>query len=154
MPNCCQTPDIYVTLGDVRRIEDANGARDFYEFRASADPRYLDQDDDPAWREHVIRDGGSRRILKHQAGGDCFFLGPRGCVLPVEARPLVCRLYPFDYNEAEIHDELTPGCPVELLGAGQDLIQVLGMNREDARRWHRQLYDEIRWEKTSPCVLV
>jgi Fe-S-cluster containining protein len=154
MPNCCQVPDIYVTQGDVRRIEDASGARDFYEFRVSADPVYLDQDDDPVWRENVIREDGSRRILKHEAKGDCIFLGPRGCVLSVEARPLVCRLYPFDYNEGGIFEELASGCPLHLLEPGRNLIQVLGMNLEDARRWHRQLYEEIRRENVAPCVLV
>lgn len=150
--NCCQVPDIYVTLGDVGRIVGATGVQDFFEYGISADPVYLDQDDDPVWREHVIRGDGSRRTVKHKPDGDCYFLGTRGCVLPVDVRPLVCRLYPFDYNATGIFDALAPGCPIELLQPGQDLIQVLGMNRKDADCWHRQLYEEIRWEKQASCA--
>ena len=38
------------------------------------------------------------------------------------------------------------GCPLELLPPQQGLIEALDMNVEDARRWHRQLYREIRLE--------
>jgi Fe-S-cluster containining protein len=38
---------------------------------------------------------GRRLRLRVDEQGACFFLGPGGCVLPTEARPLYCRLYPF-----------------------------------------------------------
>lgn len=39
---------------------------------------------------------GAKRIrLRVSDAGDCHFLGPRGCALPLEARPFYCRLYPF-----------------------------------------------------------
>ena len=53
-------------------------------------------------------------MLKRQPDGDCTFLGEQGCVLPLETRPLICRLYPYDYSEQGIRDELAAGCPLEL----------------------------------------
>lgn len=149
MKTCCQTPEIYVTPGDVERIANHVGRRDFSHFRVPTDPVYLEQDDDPAWQKHVFREDNSRRVLKKTPDGDCSLLGPQGCTLPWEVRPLVCRLYPYDYDERGIRDELVPGCPLELLRPGQVLLEVLGMKIDDARRWHKQLYEEIRAEKDS-----
>ena len=152
--NCCQVPDVYVTLDDVERIVHGTGRRDFFEFRVSSDPSYVEQLDDPTWREFVIRPDGSRRVLKHTNEGNCTFLGLSGCLVDLEVRPLVCRLYPFDYTGNGIKEQPAPGCPTFLLGPEQDLFQTLGMTREDACRWHKQLYDEIRKERLEPCVLV
>ncbi len=154
MRNCCQTPDVYVTPGDVARIAFAAGVRDFFEWKVSDDPVYQDQDDDPFWRENVLGVNGSRRVLRHTADGDCCFLGPNGCQLALDTRPLVCRLYPFDYTEKGISKTLASGCPTELLASGEDLLAAIGMNHEDAQRWHRQLYQEIRLERMIPCTLV
>jgi Fe-S-cluster containining protein len=152
MKTCCQTSEIYVTRGDVARITDHTGVTDFHEPRVPANALYLDQDDDPTWRDHVFRRDGSRRVLKRQANGDCTFLGPHGCRLPLEVRPLVCRIYPFEYDEQGIHDELAVGCPLELLQPDQGLIAALEMNIDDARRWHRQLYEEVRMEDIGSGV--
>ncbi len=146
MKTCCQTCEIYCTSGDVARISDYTGQQDFTEFRQPANADYLDQDDDPLWRDRVFRPDGSRRVLKKQANGDCTFLGNAGCVLPLETRPLVCRIYPFDYDADGIQSELATGCPTELLQIGQNLIQALDMNRADAVRWHAMLYAELRHE--------
>jgi Fe-S-cluster containining protein len=147
MKTCCQTPEIYVTPGDFERIASHTGRRDFSHFRIPTDPVYLEVDDDPVWQEHIFREDKSRRVLKKMPDGDCSFLGPQGCTLPLEVRPLVCRLYPYDYDERGIRDELTRGCPLELLRPGQKLLEVLGMKIDDARRWHKQLYEEVRLEK-------
>jgi Fe-S-cluster containining protein len=71
------------------------------------------------------------------------FLGTAGCVLPLETRPLLCRIYPFDFNQQGIKPELANGCPVELLRKGETLLQALDMNKLDAERWHGMLYEEI-----------
>jgi Fe-S-cluster containining protein len=149
MKTCCQTADIYTTLGDVRRMEEYTGQTGFTEFRAPKNPAYADQDDDPIWRDNVFRPDGTRRVVKKQANGDCTFLGAAGCILPLETRPLICRIYPFDYTAEGILDELSEGCPTELLRPGQGLIEALDMNRTDAERWHRQLYDELPNEDLS-----
>lgn len=146
MKTCCQTSEIYVTKGDVGRIRAATGRDDFYERRVPANPDYADQDDDPLWRDRVFDGEGQRRVLRRRPGGDCTFLGTAGCVLELETRPLVCRIYPFLYSEAGIEAGLDGGCPRELLRPGQSLIDALGMQRDDAERWRRQLYRELEDE--------
>ncbi len=140
---CCQTCEVLVTEGDKRRIEDWTGGRDFWELRAPEDPVYLQQDDDPNWLAWAFRPDGTRPILKRRPGGDCSFLGAAGCTLPVEVRPLVCRLYPYTYTERGI-DGVSNGCPQEVIPPGRTLLEVLDMRREDAERWHRMLYTELR----------
>jgi Fe-S-cluster containining protein len=154
MKTCCQTADIYTTLGDVRRIEEFTGQAGFTEFRAPANPDYADQDDDPVWRDNVFRADGTRRVLKKKTSGDCTFLGNAGCVLPLETRPLICRIYPFDYTAEGILPELAPGCPLELLRPGQGLIEALDMKRNDAERWHKQLYEELPRENVGVPALA
>ncbi|MCL4191093.1 MAG: YkgJ family cysteine cluster protein [Thermoguttaceae bacterium] len=151
---CCQKCEIYVTIGDVGRIHDHIGKEGFYEFRVPDDPAYLDQKDDPLWQESVFQPDGSRRVLRRLANGDCTFLGPCGCVLPLEVRPLVCRLYPYEYNQEGILAELSQNCPTHLLQIGQSLIEALDMNLEQASRWHGQLYRELQREKQLTCVSV
>ena len=145
---CCQDTEIHVTLGDLRRIAPHAAVNDISEFRAPRHPVYDQSLEDPVWHQSVFRADGTRRVLKQQPDGDCVFLGSEGCRLPAEARPLVCRLYPFDYSSEGIHRQLASGCPVELLRPGQRLLEVLNMDIGEARRLHSQLYDEIR--ETGP----
>lgn len=152
METCCQSCEIYVSPGDAQRIAEytQTTVESFAEFRYPDDPIYLTaHEDDPIWPLTVIREDHQRRVLKRRENGDCHFLGEQGCRLPLETRPLVCRLYPFDYNEQGIKPQLARGCPVELLRPGTTLLQELDMNIEDARRWHAQLYQEIRLEPHS-----
>jgi len=149
---CCQTSEIYVTPGDVERIAVRVGRDDFYLDEAPANADYLDQGDDPAWREYVFGPDGRRRVLRREPGGNCIFLGPHGCTLPLEVRPLVCRLYPYLYNESGFLEGLDARCPVELLLPGEGLIEALGMSLEQARPWHHQLYREIRLERRLLCT--
>lgn len=151
---CCQVSEIYVTHGDARRVSEYTGRSDFYEYRAPDNPSYAEQDDDPEWQRNVFRADGSRRVLKRRPDGDCTFLGTQGCTLPLAVRPLICRLYPYDYTAEGILPELSPGCPVELLRPGQSLIDALDMRLADALHWHRQLYDEIREEQHAETLPV
>lgn len=153
MKTCCQTAEVYVTRGDVRRIEEHTIANGFYEFRRPENAEYAEQDDDPVWRDNVFRPDGTRRVLRKQANGDCTFLGPAGCTLPLEVRPLICRLYPFDYTAEGLLDELAEGCPLELLPPGQGLIEALAMNRTEAQRWHAQLYAEVHQERSCEVAI-
>ena len=141
---CCQGTDIVVTDGDIARVAAFVGHEDFIEFRNAGKPEYLDQDDDPTWRDATFQANGTRRVVRHREEHYCTFLGEAGCTLPYETRPLICRLYPFDYNEAGISDELSTGCPTYLLPEGVALTEALSMNRTDAERWHEQLYSELR----------
>jgi Fe-S-cluster containining protein len=147
MRTCCQTCEIYVSPGDVKRIGDHVGRTDFHEMRRPEDDVYLDHDDDPPWRDHVFRADGTRRVLRRQPSGDCTFLGSQGCTLPLEVRPLVCRLFPYDYDAGGIRQDLAGGCPTHLVRPDWDLIRELDMRPDDAHRWHRQLYEEIQLEQ-------
>jgi Fe-S-cluster containining protein len=144
---CCQQREIYITPGDRQRIERHTGRADFFEFRGPIDPSYYEDDSDPAWRDHVFRSDGTRRILKRKGNGDCTFLSSTGCTLSPEIRPLVCRLFPLDYTERGIELQPVEGCPIQLLRPGQKLLETLNMHPEVMQRWHAQLYEEIRWEK-------
>jgi uncharacterized protein len=141
---CCQRTDIVLTDGDVARVAAYLGRLDFIEYRPAAGPQYLDQDDDPAWRDATFLPDGTRRVVKWQANGDCAFLGPAGCSLPGIVRPLICRLYPFEYDEQGVFPEPAKSCPTHLLTPGTTLFEALKMNRGEAERWHAQLYSELR----------
>lgn len=140
---CCQDTEIHVTLADVRRIMPYADGVEFTEYRAPGDPVYDQRIEDPVWHQHVFRPDGTRRILKQQANGDCHFLGAAGCRLPADVRPIVCRLYPFDYTAAGLTPQPASGCPLELLPLGAELLPTLGMDRADAERLRAQLYEEI-----------
>jgi uncharacterized protein len=149
MPTCCQTSEVYITPGDVRRITSHVNRGDFYTFLPPDDPIYLQHDDDPIWPQLVFKKAdGTRRVLQRQENGDCTFLGSAGCILPLETRPLLCRLYPFHFNEQGILPTLAQGCPSELLRPGQSLVEALEMDRSAAERWHNMLYQELREELT------
>ena len=140
---CCQDSDIHVTLADVRRIAAATGREEFSEFRQPAYAVYDQSIEDPFWYQHVFRKDGMRRVLKQRDGGDCGFLGDHGCTLPTDARPLVCRLYPFDYNAEGILERPASGCPVELLAPGRSLFEELQMSADHAEQVRTQFYVEI-----------
>jgi Fe-S-cluster containining protein len=140
---CCQDSDIHVSLADVRRIAAASGRDHFTEFRQPAYAVYDQRTEDPFWYTHVFRQDGMRRVLKQRPDGDCGFLGQQGCTLPTDARPLVCRLYPYDYNAEGILERPASGCPVELLLPGQKLLEELQMSAEHAEQLRNQLYQEI-----------
>ncbi|QDV08339.1 Flagellin N-methylase [Planctomycetes bacterium Poly30] len=145
---CCQSTEIFVTLGDVRRIGEHAPGVTFHESRRPLDPEYLGRDDDdPIWAEATVRPGGLRRVLKKTETGDCVFLGEAGCRLPEDVRPIVCRIYPFSFNEDGIDGEDPEYCPTSVLApVGTNMSTVLGMSRARAESWRKQLYAELREE--------
>ncbi len=147
---CCQQAEVVVTKGDVARISQRLGRDDFHSRRPPEDPTYLEHDpDDPDWVRLTSFDDGTRRMLKRSSGG-CTFLGTDGCVLPEETRPLICRLYPYEYTEEGLIGEDPGYCPTEALaGPGGSMLKVLDMKREDAERWRAALYRELRAEASE-----
>lgn len=141
---CCQRAEVLVTLGDRVRIAEATGRRDFCEHRAASDPAFTDQPDDPNWVAYAFEPDGTRPILRRRENGDCTFLTPAGCGLPTEIRPLVCRLYPYDYTENGIRGVAAEYCPGAVIPEGKTVLQVLDMKHVDAIRWHHMLYTELR----------
>jgi Fe-S-cluster containining protein len=140
---CCQQTDILLTSGDLGRIEEHTGCTEFFEFRPPRDPSSLGEEGDPNWLAYTLRLDGTRRVLRQDPAGNCSFLTPAGCTLPVEVRPLICRLHPVTYTEVGLVG-VSPDCPSHLAPAGGDLLSSVGMDLVMARRWHRQLYDELR----------
>lgn len=143
---CCQTAEIVLTAGDVGRIAAFSGHGDFHHRSRPSDPAYLEPDDeDPAWARGTFAPDGTRRVLRRRSDGDCTFLGAEGCVLPLEVRPLVCRLYPFAYTEHGLVGRDEDYCPTEWLApGGEPMYEVLGVARSDAERWRTTLYEELR----------
>ena len=135
-----------VTEGDKVRIaawvEAHAGPDPFWEDRWPRRALQVDDGSDPTWALAFHMDG-SRPILRHRPNMDCVFLGAEGCVLPTETRPLVCRLYPRDYDERGLRG-LDNDCPTEaVVPEGMSITDLIGLDPERAERWRRQLYREI-----------
>lgn len=143
---CCQINEIFVGVGDKRRIAAHTGRDDFYRF-ARAEGDFLPDDSDPPWRDLAFRGRRDRRVLVRRPDGDCTFLGPVGCTLPTEVRPLICRLYPYQYDHTAVTAEQATYCPTRLLRRGETLLAALDMRRDDAERWRTQLYAELELER-------
>jgi len=141
---CCVETDIFVTMGDVRRIFNFTKKQDFFEFRRCTAESYRDQSDDPQWDRQVFQPDGTRRVVKRESSGRCLFLSTMGCTLPLAVRPLVCRLHPHLYNAQGFYADLAPECPVHLLPPGKHLDQTIqGFCQGEAEHWHHLLYQEI-----------
>ena len=147
-PTCCQDVDILLTDKDLSRIAAAVGRTEFHEFRLPQRQEYLEQEDDPNWNGYATRCDGARLVLKRAPNGDCVFLTPTGCVLPMETRPLICRLHPFTYNEQGITG-VSGGCPSHLLPAGESLFRSMGVDLATGERWRSQLYAELASGETG-----
>jgi len=140
---CCQGTEVLVTAGDKRRIGAFTGRDDFWRDAWPPDATYLDDGSDPGWTLAFNVDG-SRPILKRQDNGDCTFLRATGCALPLEMRPLVCRLYPYVYDEAGLRTVSADRCPAEVVPPGKTMVELLEMDEARAEGWRSDLYREIR----------
>lgn len=146
---CCQDNkiEVYITKGDVDRIHKYTNQDEFYTFVIPKDELYQGQDDDPIWKENVFRSDGSRRILNRLDNSNCLFFGSNGCLLPMEVRPLLCRLFPLSFDSDGLFPELFEYCPTFLLRDNEKLLDVIGVNYQDAFKWHNILYKEILRER-------
>ncbi len=143
---CCRGTQVFVTCGDVERIAAVTGSGDFWEMASADDGEFAaGRVLDSVWGR-VFGVDGRRRVLRHGVGRGCFFLTPDGCSLSLAVRPLLCRLYPFDYNETTIKGVYGPLCPEPERGNGALLLASLAMNRDVAEEWRCALYEEIRRE--------
>ena len=140
---CCQQTEIYVTMNDVKRIAAYTARIDFFEYRLPADPAYLGAENDPLWQHHVFRLDGTRRVLKQQPSGDCIFLTVKGCMLGLDVRPLICRLYPLTYTGGGLETEPDGRCPVKIFCHGQTVFETFDISMQLALRWHMDLYLEM-----------
>ncbi|MBN1409217.1 MAG: YkgJ family cysteine cluster protein [Spirochaetales bacterium] len=140
--SCCNNREIFLTPGDIFRISNYTGSVDFFSFEKVGDISYLEQPDDPNWNKYTLRNDGTRRVLIRRENRDCLFLKTNGCELPMDIRPLLCRLHPVLYNEERITG-FEKDCPAEILPPGVTLLDSLGMDLETCEKWRTQLYNEI-----------
>ncbi len=116
---CCQDGDILLTKGGIHRISRHAGKACERERRRPAGLVYLDRTDDRNRLKRASRPDGTRPVLKPQASGDCSYLTPMGGSLPMEIRPPVRRLNPYERTGkggAGVSAEL----PDERCATGQD----------------------------------
>jgi Fe-S-cluster containining protein len=148
---CCQTAEILVTTGDEARIHDhlvLQSTKDvppFAERRVPSDAAYLEDDaEDPRWKLLTVAADSTRRMLLRKANEDCHFLGAAGCVLPTEVRPLVCRIYPWAYDQRGLLNEESEYCPkAALQPPGGSMTRMLDIPAAQAEGWRTQLYAEL-----------
>jgi Fe-S-cluster containining protein len=116
--HCCTEVVCLPTPWDVKRIAKMTGADpdDFLEFLTPEELEGVD-DDDPTWLE--IDGEKYMMALKRDVKRGCHFLDRKTRLCSIyEARPLLCRLYPFKVIETKsgkyrgftLHDDV--GCPL------------------------------------------
>ncbi|NDV27603.1 YkgJ family cysteine cluster protein [Desulfovibrio sp. JC010] len=89
--------------------------------------------------------GGMHYRLEVDSAGKCLFLGSGGCVIPKEARPLYCRLFPFWTDESgriTLLDVETCLAQQENKTPGK-LFKTLGVTQSEVRDLHSKL--RIAW---------
>jgi Fe-S-cluster containining protein len=140
---CCQSSEPYVSRGDMDRIYNYRSLPTPYwcGFRIPPQEYLAGCRSDPAWAAKVLTPTGWRRVVLARFNGNCVFLEPTGCVLPMEVKPLVCRIYPWDFFNFKITG-LSSYCAVEARGEHQDMGEALGLTAEQAQTWLDQLRDE------------
>ena len=91
--NCCKDPLLPMTDADLRRITERTGdaPADIVRF---VDRNAIDMDDEPE-AFLTLKQGKRVMILRHQGGG-CRYLGDDNRCTIYGARPLGCRIFPFD----------------------------------------------------------
>lgn len=140
---CCCGVEIYLTGGDVSRITKHNGisADEFSHFVAPTGI-YVDAAGDPGWNPLVLRPDGTRRIVKLRRDGSCTFLTSTGCSLPLDVRPLLCRIHPYDFDRQSLKG-VDADCPISAMPDQPAALKAIGMPRDAVATWHRALYSEI-----------
>jgi Fe-S-cluster containining protein len=143
--SCCRNVHIYLTRGDVRRIGSQCPGEDFYHL-APLTSDYEDGGGDPTWNPAILDASGRRRIVRQKDTGDCCFLTETGCRLPSDVRPLLCRIYPYDFREHGLCG-ISASCPVVNEIQWLHILEASEMKQSNARQWVAQLYDEIAAER-------
>lgn len=153
---CCEPDEPHglatLTRGDVDRIRAATrkSARHFVDEEVfTPEEAHAHAQLRPANRFAVV--GGVRRHLRARGGACVFHRQDVGCTLPADARPLACRLYPF---ELDAFDRLTIAvagrCHAEeTRGALPDVLQALGTSEREVRALHARLLGELESDARS-----
>jgi Fe-S-cluster containining protein len=158
--HCCTEVVCLPTPEDVRRIAAHTGKKPskFLEFLTPEELEGVD-DDDPTWLEcqgekymmALKRVGWRKPQRKLRRGRDlhCFFLSEKtGYCKIYEARPILCRLYPFKLEESKkgafkgfsLHDDVE--CPKHRDGVMETKpLYELYLEDEDAQEEYDQLVE-------------
>lgn len=145
--SCCNHVDIFLTGGDIERISRMRPAEDFYRW-APLTAEYEDGGGDPTWNALILNADRQRRILSHKNKGECYFLTETGCSLPSEVRPLLCRIYPYDFRESGLCG-ISTSCPVATEKDWLSILEASEMHQANAQRWVCQLYAEIYADRSD-----
>lgn len=79
--------------------------------------------------------------LGTRADGSCVFLGDAGCVLPREARPYYCLVFPFWVTKGRLTLFTPPNClAVEECRSLREMLRIFGMSEDEVR----ELYGKLR----------
>ena len=147
---CCQEVNIVLTDKDVSRIAEHLQRSDFHEYRRlSADyfweDSHSDAKKDVYWIKLLVKRDGTSHVLKIRDNGDCIFLKQDGCVLPLDVRPLICRIYPHYFNTFGLVRIEAYCCPQEVFPQNDPRwADCLDAPKDKACAWHKQLYAELR----------
>jgi uncharacterized protein len=145
---CCQLGSgvVLLTEGDIDRINKFTSKNDFWLFEEPKE--YLENriksSFDPNMKYYALSKTGKVHTLKHKPDGNCIFLSDKGCVLPMDTRPLYCRIHPYDFVEDQVTGITFVDCPVEKLKKPGDLPDVINVKFEEAKQWVKMLYKELR----------
>ena len=138
--SCCESVEIYVTPGDIKRISSFTNSTEFY---VAAAMKGIYRNCDPAWKDLILDANRRRNIIRLTKNGQCVFLKKEGCQLPMTVKPLLCRLHPYDFNEQGITG-IYRYCPIAKLPNGEDVLRDMGMSSKMVKKWHATLYRELR----------
>jgi uncharacterized protein len=147
---CCEICDVIVTNGDIARISAFTGRNDFFLLKPVseedrfeyANPRNVVKGSE-IYVKFFFNEEGRRNVLKRNEKGQCCLLTKDGCVLPFDFKPLVCRLYPYQWNDQrDIWVDCTD-CPTELFKGEQEIKEHVCVSEEEALLLVNLFYDEI-----------
>lgn len=144
--SCCRNVHIYLTCGDVDRIGQICLTKNFYHF-APLTADYEDGGGDPAWNTAILDTEGKRRVVRQKDNGDCYFLTENGCSLPSHVRPLLCRIYPYDFRPYSLCG-ISSSCPIAKEPQWLHILNASEMKKSNAQIWISQLYEEIGKEQS------
>ena len=149
---CCQGEGFQVALtkGDIRRIGMFTSSPAFYELKAVEEP--LRQvyttpehygDDEKIYVQYLFDEAGRRNVLKKKPNNaECLFLSKSGCGLPFEVKPLICRIYPYNWNdELDLWLE-TDYCPAPFF-QNPDYFRSVPLSEGEAKKLVSQFYFEL-----------
>jgi len=149
---CCERNDIRIGLtnGDIERIALFAACEDFYEGKALeeefrgkyANPSRYDEGE-YIYVTCLFDDEGRWNVMKRNENQGCWFITPTGCSLPPEVRPLMCRIYPYDWNDQQEIWINGTYCLASLFTDNEDLAKKVALPPEEAKRLVKLFYEEI-----------